>query len=329
MKQATKITQTVLFLLLQSVLPALAGLQQFTVKITASPQADEITWGSLTDNTPGSAKASGGEAIVRGEAETGTVMVAHDRRGGLYGYFVVDAAELTLDMNTDVATGGEMNKQLTTFMQLAGNNSGQNSSQMMALISKNTDNDLGALMLLVGANTFSYEQTELLLNQGGSYLDSPLVRRVKARMASLALRRPGTMFRELTMNDTKGRQVRLSDYCGRGQYVLVDFWASWCGPCRMEMPNVVACYEKYHDKGFNVVGVSFDQNHDAWVRGIESLGMKWPQMSDLKGWGCAAHEVYGINSIPASILLDPQGKIVAVDLRGEALGQKLAELFQE
>ncbi|MCR4919551.1 MAG: TlpA family protein disulfide reductase [Prevotella sp.] len=256
-------------------------------------------------------------------------MVAHDRRGGLYGYFVVDAAELTLDMNTDVATGGEMNKQLTTFMQLAGNNSGQNSSQMMALISKNTDNDLGALMLLVGANTFSYEQTELLLNQGGSYLDSPLVRRVKARMASLALRRPGTMFRELTMNDTKGRQVRLSDYCGRGQYVLVDFWASWCGPCRMEMPNVVACYEKYHDKGFNVVGVSFDQNHDAWVRGIESLGMKWPQMSDLKGWGCAAHEVYGINSIPASILLDPQGKIVAVDLRGEALGQKLAELFQE
>ena len=93
------------------------------------------------------------------------------------------------------------------------------------------------------------------------------------------------------------------------------------------MPNVIACYEKFHPKGFEVVGVSFDQKKEAWVNAVQQMGMSWPQMSDLKGWKCAASEVYGISSIPSSVLVDPQGKIIAMDLRGYDLVQKLTEIY--
>ena len=94
------------------------------------------------------------------------------------------------------------------------------------------------------------------------------------------------------------------------------------------MPNVVAAYEKYHAKGFDVVGVSFDQKEDAWKKAIEQIGMKWHNISDLKGWGCAASGAYGISSIPSNILVDGEGKIIAADLRGEALQEKLAEIYK-
>jgi alkyl hydroperoxide reductase subunit AhpC len=94
------------------------------------------------------------------------------------------------------------------------------------------------------------------------------------------------------------------------------------------MPNVIQNYERYHAKGFEVVGVSFDQKKDAWVAAVQQMGMRWPQMSDLKGWQCAASDIYGIRSIPSSILVDPQGTIIAIDLRGDALGKKLAEIYK-
>lgn len=103
----------------------------------------------------------------------------------------------------------------------------------------------------------------------------------------------------------------------------------WCGPCRREMPYVIAAYERYQSKGFNVVGVSFDQRKSAWVAAIQQMGMKWQQMSDLKGWKCAAADLYGISSIPSNVLVDPIGKIVAMDLRGKNLLSKLREIYGE
>ena len=144
----------------------------------------------------------------------------------------------------------------------------------------------------------------------------------------LELRRPGLMYTDLVMKDMNDTEVKLSQYAGKGNYVFVDFWASWCGPCRAEMPNVVEAYKKYHSKGLEIVGVSFDQKKDAWTAAVKNLGMEWPQMSDLKGWQCAAGKVYGIRSIPSNILLDPQGKIVASDLRGEDLQKRLAEIYK-
>jgi thiol-disulfide isomerase/thioredoxin len=114
----------------------------------------------------------------------------------------------------------------------------------------------------------------------------------------------------------------------RGKYVLVDFWASWCGPCRAENPNVVAAFNKFKGKSFTVFGVSLDDNKDKWVNAIQSDGLAWPQVSDLKGWESIPARAYGVESIPSNFLLDKEGRIIARDLRGPALEEKLAELLK-
>jgi peroxiredoxin len=130
-----------------------------------------------------------------------------------------------------------------------------------------------------------------------------------------------------TQNDTTGKAVNLADF--KGKYVLVDFWASWCGPCRAENPNVVVAFNKYKAKQFTILSVSLDQptGHDAWIKAIAKDGLTWTHVSDLKFWDNAVAKLYGVRSIPQNFLLDPQGKIVAKNLRGEALDKKLAELL--
>ncbi|WP_291909680.1 TlpA disulfide reductase family protein [Chitinophaga sp. CB10] len=135
----------------------------------------------------------------------------------------------------------------------------------------------------------------------------------------------GVPAEDFAQEDAKGQLVKLSSF--KGKYVLVDFWASWCGPCRQENPNVVKAYNKYKDKNFTILGVSLDQDKDRWLRAITQDGLAWTQVSDLKGWGNEVAVQYGIQSIPSNFLIDPTGKIIARNLRGEALEAKLAELL--
>jgi len=136
----------------------------------------------------------------------------------------------------------------------------------------------------------------------------------------------GQVAPDFTEKDPQGKPVSLSSL--RGKYVLVDFWASWCGPCRAENPNVVKAYRQFKDKGFTILGVSLDKNKDSWVQAIKQDHLDWNQVSDLKFWNNRVAKLYGIRAIPSNFLLDRDGKILARNLRGKKLDQELAMLFR-
>lgn len=159
-------------------------------------------------------------------------------------------------------------------------------------------------------------------------LQTSLLSRLTKAIEGWKNQKVGADVVDFVMADTTGIERHLTEFVGKGKYVLVDFWASWCGPCRQEMPEVKKIYEQYKGKGFDIVGVSLDNNKKAWVGAINKMELPWHHISDLKGWQCEGAAVYGINAIPATILYGPDGKVIAAGLRAHELAEKLAEVFK-
>lgn len=171
------------------------------------------------------------------------------------------------------------------------------------------------------------ELDELVSNLDPQLNAVPSIVQLKKRLEKLRTVAVGQIAPDFTMNDPDGNPVKFSEVYAQNEYTLLDFWAAWCGPCRAENPNIVAVFNEYKDKGFSVFGVSLDREKDAWLKAIEDDSLTWLHVSDLAYWKNAAAQLYAVNSIPSSLIVDKNGKIVAKNKRGEELRQTVSELL--
>ncbi len=192
---------------------------------------------------------------------------------------------------------------------------------------QNLDNILGAYLVSSYSMVFDKDFTaKCLAELPEKWNDYEGIIKLREALAVEAKTAEGQPITDFTMPDPKGKDVSLSQFIKKNKLTLVDFWASWCGPCRKAIPGVKALYEKYRKQGFGVVGVSFDSKKEAWVKAIKDLDLPWPQISDLKGWDCAASDLYNIKAIPFTLLVTKDGTIVGRNIYDE---EKLEERIQE
>lgn len=227
----------------------------------------------------------------------------------------------TPEQQADTLYFKALDKQVQAFRKSRG-------EKMLAFAKANPNSyfSLQALSELVGGYSTKSEVALPIFNKLNdklrlSYSGQSLYKLLNAHaVTALGVNAPN-----FTQNDRNGKPVSLSDF--KGKYVLVEFWASWCAPCRAESPNLLKQYAKFKDKGFEILGVSVDSDKAKWIEAIKKDELTWPQISDLKGWDNEARKVYGITGVPANFLVSPEGKILGSHLMGEALNKKLAELM--
>ena len=319
----------------------------------------------LTNQIVNSAVVANGKFSMSGNAEKNAYMGVSTQDASWFVMLFNDGTPVTINLNDSTLKGSPQNERLTrydidinapyaSFMIKMQSMSEEErkakevelvgglmivTMKMMDGVKKVFDEESETMIPVAFINeyqqVFGQEKLDSIIATKPVWASHPLVKQQVQLWAQMKAQDEkknafiGQQFTDLEEADPDGNMHKLSEYVGKGKWVLVDFWASWCGPCKAEMPNVVAAYEKYHAKGFDIVGLSFDNKKEPWVKDIEALKMPWTHLSDLKGWNTVASTVYGVNSIPDNLLIDPQGKIVARGLRAQALHDKLKEIFGE
>ena len=320
----------------------------------------------LTEKNIDSTLVAEGKFSFTGTADKDALMAVKTKGRSWTTQFFNDGTPVTINLNDSTLKGSQQNERLAKinyemeqprkrFAAKVGNlteadieaRADELSEEMNKMIKELTTRAIStfkenrnSLIPVAFAGYYFFENGvetyDQLVKEGVVFANHPYLKKMRDEVEEATKPKDGEktafigqQYTDLEMADPDGKMHKISELVGEGKYVLVDFWASWCGPCRAEMPNVLEAYNKFHDKGFEVVGVSFDQKKEAWVKAIGQLKMPWLQISDLKGWQCAAAPIYKVNSIPDNILIDPQGKIIDRGLRGKPLHSRLEKLLNK
>ncbi len=272
-----------------------------------------------------------GEPYVNLEEET--VAGSEENRGlSDYQTFVnttLQPLKTLAEQLTDKRNNGELTEQeLAYFYNLSDSLTTIINARAKQDLKYNTRMRWPAYIVLNQLNDFDHDFLISLDTPVNAFMQEPCLGRAKKLIDAYKRTQVGQHFADFEMADTAGVMHHLSEYVGCGRYVLLDFWATWCGPCMGELPNVKALYDKYHDKGFEIVGISFDQDGDAWRGVIQRRNMNWTHLSDLSGWKSLPVEFYGVNAIPHLMLIGPDGTIIANDISTETLSERLKEIYQ-
>lgn len=232
-------------------------------------------------------------------------------------------------------SGTPLNIALSSFtdkIKKAGNKESlkEYNDLVYGYLKPNINNAVGELIFFSQGYALSTEQLKEFLPQLRTEFRSiDKVKRIESRIPAAEATAIGKKYTDIKGKNPDGEDISLSDYVSKNKVVLIDFWASWCPPCREDMPELVALYDKYKSKGLEIVGVSWDDKADNWAKCIKSLNMSWPQMSDLKGRDSDLHKAYGIGFIPQTVLIDKEGTIVARNLEHDDLDKTIEGLLEK
>lgn len=261
---------------------------------------------------------------------------------------IADGTPITIDFNRATLKGSPLNERLhgydlhSSLYQSAMNRAymmqnrqrldslqGEWFNMMKQAVRENPDNLIPALFMNYIGQVCEYDELRELLSPDKAYYAHPLSAAARQQLADCEIKAPGKPFTDFTMNDINDRPRKLSDWCGKGNYVLVVFWASWWESSIYELDAIQELYKEYRSKGFQVVGVSLDVDKDYWRCTVNERHLRWPHLCDLLGWESEAIKSWGIHSIPTSVLVGPDGRIAAINLTGDKIADKLEEVYNE